>query len=172
LKDLTPILAFLKTSRARFTAATDEIPDSNWLQCPAEDVWSAAQVLAHVGVIEETIIAGCKKVSQEAPRPISMLKKFHPPLAIATWRGRKVRSPLPLNPERVYDRKQAYAAIDATRRASVAFIESLRERDLSAYRFPHPIFGNLNLYDWYRFIGYHELRHRKQIRELVEIFHR
>jgi hypothetical protein len=101
-----------------------------------------------------------------------MLKKFHPPLAIATWRGRKVRSPLPLNPERVYDRKQAYAAIDATRRASVAFIESLRERDLSAYRFPHPIFGSLNLYDWYRFIGYHELRHRKQIRELVEIFHR
>jgi hypothetical protein len=64
------------------------------------------------------------------------------------------------------------SALDATRRSSLAFIAANAGQDVSAYRFPHPIFGSLNLYDWYRFIGYHELRHRKQICELVEIFHR
>jgi hypothetical protein len=172
MKSLIPILAFLRKSRNRFIATADEIPDTNWLQSPSTDVWSAAEVLAHVAMIEESIMAGCKKVSQSAPRHVPVLKKIHPPLRIAVWRGRKIRSPIPIDPERVYDRQKAYEALGATRQSSVGFMESLRDQDLRAYRFPHPVFGSLNLYDWYRFIGYHELRHEKQIRELVEIFHR
>jgi hypothetical protein len=52
----------------------------------------------------------------------------------------------------------------------VKFIESTRGRDLSAYSFSHPFLGSLNTYDWFRAIGYHELRHVKQIREIVESF--
>jgi len=172
MKNLAPVFGFLKTSRAQFIATADEISNLNWLQSPAQQVWSAAEVVAHVGMVEETIITSCKKVLRSEPRPIALWKRIHPPLALATWRRKKVRSPIRLDPSRVYDRKGAYAALDATREASLAFMKSLGNRDLRSYRFPHPIFGSLNLYDWYRFIGYHELRHRKQIRELVEIFHR
>jgi uncharacterized damage-inducible protein DinB len=172
MKDLAPIFDFLKTSRTRFISAANEIPDSKWRQSPGVDIWSAAEIVAHVGMIEELIIAGCRKVAHADPRPVSTLKKIHLPIALATWRGRKIRSTLTLKAERVHDREDAYASLEATRQASLATMESLRNRDLRAYRFPHPVFGSLNIYDWYRFIAYHELRHRKQIRELVEIFHR
>lgn len=172
MKNLAPIFDFLKTSRAQFIAAADEIPDQNWLQSPAPNVWSPAEVVAHVGMVEETIIHRCQKVLGSEPRAIAPWRKIHPPLALATWRRKKVASPIPLDPSRVCSREKAYTALDATRAASLSFMKSLGDRDLRRYRFPHPIFGSLGVYEWYRFIGYHELRHRKQIRELVEIFHR
>jgi DinB superfamily len=171
MRDLAPITKLLENSRVQLLTEANRIPDARWLESPAQDVWSPGEVIAHVGMIEESIMAGCRKVSQAAPRAVPALKKIHLPLALATWRRKKLRSPIPVKPERVHDRQQAYAVLSATRRDSIAFMESLRDRDLGAYRFPHPFFGSLNLYDWYRFIGYHELRHAKQLRELVEIFH-
>ena len=71
----------------------------------------------------------------------------------------------------IADRPDALSHLAAAREGTVAFIESTRGRDLSAYRFPHLFLGSLNIYDWVRTIAYHELRHAKQIREVVETFH-
>lgn len=172
MKDLEPIFEFLRVSRAQFIATADQISDLKWLQSPAQNVWSPGEVVTHVGMVEEAIVQRCQKVLRSEPRSIALWGKIHPPLALATWRRKKVESPIPLDPSRVYGREKAYAALDATRQASLAFMKSWGDRDLGGYRFAHPIFGSLSVYEWYRFIGYHELRHRKQIRELVEIFHR
>jgi hypothetical protein len=171
MKSLAPTTSFLNESRVRFLAAANRITDENWLISPEQDVWSAAEIVAHVGMVEESIIERCKKASASLPRPLPPLKKIHLPLVLATWRGKKVRSPVPLKPERIGNREQAYATLEQIRQRSLEFFDSVYDRDLSAHHFPHPFFGSLNLYEWYRFIGYHELRHRKQLCELVEIFH-
>jgi hypothetical protein len=171
MKNLAPTTKFLRASRVRFLAAANRIPDERWLEPPAQDVWSAAEIVGHVGMVEESIIARCKKALAAEPRPLPALKKIHLPLVLATWRGKKVRTPIPLESERIGNRDQTYMTLESIRQHSVEFFHPLRHRDLSAYHFLHPIFGSLNLYEWYRFIGYHELRHRKQLCELVEIFH-
>jgi hypothetical protein len=122
-------------------------------------------------MVEERTILGMKRLLRAAPQAVPLSKRFHLPLAIATWRGRKVRTPIPLDPGRVRDKQESFADLVATRQASLAFIESTRGIDVSRYRFQHPFLGSLNIYDWFRMIGYHELRHAKQIRELVETFH-
>jgi hypothetical protein len=122
-------------------------------------------------MVEERTIFGMKRLLRVAPQPVALSKRLHLPLVIATWRGRKVRSPIPLDLERVRDKQKSFAGLVATRQASMAFIESTRGTDVSLYRFDHPFLGSLNMYDWFRMIGYHELRHAKQIRELVETFH-
>ena len=171
MKNLAPTTKFLHASRIRFLAAADRIPDARWLEPPAPDVWSAAEIVAHVGMVEKSIIANCKKASDSGPRLLPALKKMHLPLVLATWRGKKIRSPIALKPELVCARNEAYATLQAIRLRSIEFFDSLGDRNLGAHHFPHPVFGSLNLYEWYRFIGYHELRHRKQLCELVEIFH-
>jgi hypothetical protein len=113
-----------------------------------------------------------KRLLRATPQPVPLGKRFHLPLMIATWRGRKVRTPIPLDPKRVRDKQESLAGLFATREATVAFIESTRATDVSLYRFKHPFLGSLNMYEWFRMIGYHELRHAKQIRELVETFQR
>jgi len=129
-------------------------------------------VIAHVIVVEETTIFGMKRLLRASPKPVPLRQRFHLPLALATWRGRKVRTPIPLDAKRVRDRQESFAGLLAAREATLEFIESTRGCDVRLYHYQHPFLGSLNMYEWFRMIGYHELRHAKQIRELVETFHR
>ena len=171
MKDVAPIVRHLQASRAKLLSVAEEVSDLRWRESPAPDSWSAAEVIAHVAIIEETTIFGMKRLLRAAPTHVPLRKRLHLPLAIATWRGRKVRTPIPLDPKRVCDKQESLAGLIATREATVAFIESTRGTDVSFYHYRHPFLGSLNMYDWFRTIGYHELRHAKQIRELLETFH-
>jgi DinB family protein len=160
----------LQTSRAKLLSVAEEVSDLRWRESPASGCWSAAEVIAHLATVEERTIFGMKRLLQSAPKPVPLRRRFHLPLAIATWRGRKVRTPIPLDEKRVCNRQESFAGLATTRGATLAFIESTRGTDVSSYHYEHPFLGNLNMYEWFRTIGYHELRHAKQIRELVETF--
>lgn len=161
----------LQASRAKLLSVAGEVSELRWRESPAPDTWSAAEVIAHVAIIEETVIFGMKRLRRSAPKLVPLRKQFHLPVAIATWRGRKLRTPIPLDEKRVRDKQESLSGLLATRQATLEFIESTRGTDVSAYRYEHPFLGSLNMYEWFRLIGYHEIRHAKQIRELVATFH-
>ena len=171
MKDLGPILGHLKASRAKLLAAAEKVSDLRWRDSPQPGRWSAAEVIAHVGMIEDTTIFGMKRLLRSTPKPVRLRKLLHLPVAIAAWRGRKLRTPIPLDAKRVRDKQESLAGLVAMRQATCEFIESTRGTDVSVYRYKHPFLGSLNMYEWFRLIGYHELRHAKQIRELLETFH-
>jgi hypothetical protein len=123
-------------------------------------------------MIEEAAIFGMKRILRSAPKPVPFLKRIHPPVAIAAWRGRKIQTPIALEVDRVQNKAESIEALLSTRQSTLKFIDSTNGRDLSPYRYSHPFLGSLNVYDWLRLMGYHEIRHAKQIRELVEIFTR
>jgi hypothetical protein len=79
-----------------------------------------------------------------------------------------VKTSIPLKAELIGDKAMLIASLTAARKLTTDFWEANRDRDLSLYRAPHPLLGNLNLYKWHLFVAYHEERHRKQIREIVE----
>jgi hypothetical protein len=172
MKNLAPILDILQMSRDRFVAIANEVPANLWRESPSADRWSPAEVVAHVTMSEQFIIARSKKLLQEPLKPVPLLKRLHHPLSLITWRGRKVKTPIPLDSSLIADRPVALSRLTTAREGTLAFIESTRNQDLSAYRSPHPFLGSLNVYDWIRIIAYHELRHAKQIREVVETFPR
>ena|ERR1700735_1571485 len=70
MKDLALTVKFLRISRARLISTANEIPDSKWRQSPA------TEIVAHLAMIEESIVAGCRKVSQAAPLPVPCSRKF------------------------------------------------------------------------------------------------
>jgi hypothetical protein len=171
VKNLEPILDLLRTSRRNLVAAANEVPSELWRASPGAGRWSSAEVVAHVTMVEQAIIAGAKKVLQAAPKPVPLLKRLHAPVALAAWRGTKRRSPVELDQSLVTDRPDALNRLNSARETTVGLIESTRGRDLRVYRFPHPFLGSLNIYDWFRMIAYHDLRHAQQIREVVETIH-
>ncbi|MGB8540148.1 MAG: DinB family protein [Candidatus Acidiferrales bacterium] len=171
MKNLEPILDLLQTSRYKFVASANEVPSDLWRQSPGPERWSAAEVVVHVGMVEQAIITGAKKVLQAPPKVPPLLKRLHMPVALAAWRGAKRKSPIPLDASLVTNRPEAMSQLEAARDRTQGFIESTRDQDLRVYRSPHPFFGSLNIYDWFRLIAYHDLRHAQQIREVVETFH-
>ncbi|MGA8038439.1 MAG: DinB family protein [Candidatus Acidiferrales bacterium] len=172
MKNLAPILALLSSTRSQLIASADAFPSDRWRTAPTEGKWSAAQIVVHTMQVEESIIRASKKTVQKSPYSVPFFKRFHLPLALAAGRVRKLKSPIAIDESRVPVQSEYAEKITATRRGTLEFIDETRSRDLHPYTFPHPVFGPLNIYDWFRLIAYHELRHAKQIREVAEIFHR
>jgi hypothetical protein len=168
VKNLEPILELLQTSRYKFIAVANEVPAKLWHNSPGAKRWSAAEVAAHVGMVEQTIITRATKLLEAPPKPTPVLERLHMPVALAVWRGAKRKSPISLDRSLVTDRAETLSRLALMRDGTLGFIESTRDQDLRSYRFPHPFMGSLNIYDWFRLIAYHDLRHAQQIREVVE----
>jgi DinB superfamily len=171
MPDVLQTLNLLRTVRERFVAAIAAVPDSRWQEAPREGVWSVAEVVTHVTQVERAINKNANRILREPPALIPFLRRLHPPVWLAASRVVRIKTTIPIKPEFLGDKAKLLASLTAARQLTADFLESNRDRDLSVYRAPHPIFGNLNLYEWHDFIAYHEERHRKQIREIVETFH-
>jgi hypothetical protein len=172
MTNVEPILALLAKNRAEFIAVANEFPAGKWRESPGNGAWSAGEIVAHTMQVEESIVAASRKTLKKPPYPVPFLKRFHIPLALASTRARKLKSPIPINLDRIPEQSGYVAAITASRKGTLDFIEENRGQDLKPWTWPHPAFGPLNIYEWLRLIAYHELRHAKQIREVAEIFHR
>jgi hypothetical protein len=169
---IEPIVAKLNRARAGLENAARAVPANRWKEPPRPGAWSAAEVIAHLTMVEQRIDAGVSKVLANEPQPVPIRKRFHVPVVFAEWRGFRVKSPIPLDPSLLAERESMLTRLEAVRRDTLALLEQNRGRDMRAYRFPHPFFGSLNLYDWFKVVAHHEVRHTKQIREIVEIFQR
>ncbi len=172
MRQTTPIIDRLNRARAGLEEVVAAVPDSLWRTPPQPGAWSAAEVIAHLTMVEEAVINGAIKVSSGAPRRVPPWKRLHLPVCLAEWRGWRAKTPLPLDPNLVAERQEMLAKLAALRNRTLAFLEENRDHDLSAYRWPHPFFGSLNFYDWFKMVAHHEVRHTKQLREIIDSFHK
>jgi hypothetical protein len=153
-----------------FIATANAVPLQQWQQSPGAGRWSAAEVVVHVTLVEQAITEGARKVIRGDPRRFSFLSRLHPPLQIVAWRGIKRKTPIPLDPTLVTNREAMLARLAEGRAQTLAFLEENHGHDLSRWFWRHPALGPLNYYAWFRVMGYHDLRHAKQIREIVGFF--
>ncbi|MGH9776581.1 MAG: DinB family protein [Candidatus Acidiferrales bacterium] len=165
------IAELLHRSHTSLLETCKAFPEERWRDAPRTGAWSAAEIIGHLASVEEAILGGMNQVASKPAVAIPIWKQFHLPSRLAAWRGFKVKTPIPLDPKLVFDKPPAIERLKSTRRATLQFLEDNKGRDLKRYRFPHPFFGSLNLYDWLRVTSYHEVRHTKQLGDLVEMFH-
>jgi hypothetical protein len=170
MADIARILEHLHATRQKFLATIESVPDQRWLDAPRAGAWSAAEVVAHVTQVERAINKNTNRLLSAPPVSIPFHKRLHFPIGISTWRAFRVKTTIPMKPELLGDKDKLIASLAAARRVTTEFLEANRDRNLDAYCAPHPFLGNLNVYNWYHFVAYHEERHRKQIRDIVETF--
>jgi DinB superfamily len=96
-----------------------------------------------------------------------MLKRFHLPFALAEIRFVRMKTPIPMDSQLLREKDAMLAELGQVRGRTLALIEETRNRDLSVYRWRHPFLGSLNAYEWFSFLGSHQIRHEKQMREIA-----
>lgn len=170
MKNLPAILAHLENTQARVISVSGRIPIKRSRESPGSGAAAASEVVAHLAMVEPSVIKILKQLLEGPPISLPLLRRFHKPIRLAAWRIFKRKPPLPLDAHLVVERPASLEKLAATRRETLAFINDTRSRDLRAYRFPHPFLGSFIMYDWLVFLGCHELRHAKQIRKIVETF--
>jgi hypothetical protein len=164
---LEPILEKLARAQQRLLQSADSIPAEHWKTRPKRGGWCAAELIAHLIMVERAVIGKADRIQQKTPKQFSVFKRFHLPMALVEARIVRRKTPVPLDPELVQEKETILAALREVRERTLAFLDETKSRNLSAYRWPHPFLGSLNMYDWFEFLAAHEVRHEKQLRQIA-----
>jgi hypothetical protein len=168
VRSLAPIVEKLSDAQSEFFRAADTIPSEQWTAKPSNEKWSAAEVVAHLVMVELAIVGGADRISQKKAKPIPFLERAHLPIWMVKIRLLRRKSPLPLDASLVRDKEEMLGELRAARERSLAFLEETRKRDLSPYCWRHAFLGMLNVYEWFEMIAAHQIRHAKQIKEIAK----
>lgn len=134
---------------------------------PAPDVWSVAQIVHHLCLVEQRMIEGLEHELTQPPMRLPLLNHLIPYSLLVGCRVRRVRAPKavePLNPPPRETVIENYNRIRATIKALST--EHGRKR-LSQVVMKHPFLGDFTGVKAVAFVGYHEQRHYKQIQETI-----
>jgi uncharacterized damage-inducible protein DinB len=166
-EELDSILSAMARAHTGFLSAADALDADGWKTPPDEGKWSAAELVAHLMMVERAVVAKADRVRQHPPKRVSLLKRIHIPMALVESRWIRRKSPVPVEPEMLGEKEVMLAELRAVRERSLEFLEQTRSRNLGEYCWAHPALGTLNTYEWMQFIASHEVRHTKQMREIV-----
>lgn len=163
---LQAIVENLARAQTEFLSAADTVPADQWKRNPSHGKWSAGEVVAHLIMVERTILRGTDKLLQKPPKPRPFFKRLHLPMALVESRLIPRKTPIPLDASMVGHKEEMLAQLREVRGRTLALMEETRGRDLTHYHMPHPFLGTLNMYEWFQMIASHEVRHTKQIKEI------
>jgi hypothetical protein len=166
MSTLQPIREKLARAQTAFFRAADAIPAAKWDNCPGLNEWSAAELVAHLVVVERGVVTNVDRLTQKAPIPVPFPKRMHLPMWLVEARVIRRKSPVPLDPSLMAEKETMLGGLRRVRERTLAFISETERRDLSVYCWRHPFLGMLNIYEWMEMIAAHQLRHTKQIREI------
>jgi hypothetical protein len=164
---LNPILEKLARAQSEFFRAADSVPMEQWTAKPGVEEWSAAELVAHLIMVERAIVGGADRITRKTPKPIPFYKRLHLPLWVVESRVIRRKSPIPLDGGLISSKEEMLAELRGARERTLAFLNETGKRDLSAYCWPHAFLGTLNLYEWFEMIAAHQMRHTKQMREIA-----
>jgi hypothetical protein len=118
-------------------------------------------------MVERTVLGAAERILKKQPKHIPVLKRFRLPFAVAEIRLFRMKTPIPLDLQLLREKDAMLTELREVRGRTLALIEETRNRDLSVYRWRHPFLGSLNAYQWFSFLGSHQIRHEKQMREIA-----
>src|SRR6202166_2094988 len=155
MMNLRPLFEKLRRTRERFEAAARNIPDQHWRTPPRAGAWSAAEVVAHVIMVETLMTGAAAKITRKPPVQVPLSKRFHIPVALVAWRGVRVETPIPLDTLLLDDRETMLWRLAEQRQRTMAVLAAGRGENLRRYRVQHPVLGSLHYYNWFRTLAAH-----------------
>jgi hypothetical protein len=167
--NLRPLFEKLRRTRETFEATAQKIPIQHWRTPPRAGAWSAAEVIAHVTMVETLMTGAAAKITRKPHVSVPLLKRFHIPVAFVAWRGVRVETPIPLDTMLLDDREVMLARLAEQRQRTLSVLEAGKETNLRRYRLQHPLLGSLNYYDWFHTLVAHDARHAKQLCDVMKV---
>ncbi len=168
---LDDIYAMIEQQHARFVAAVNGLNDAQAQFRPAENEWSIAEIVEHIGIANHSFLRVTYKLLKKAESatvpPLAGLslqhvlldeegrqnpKRFTAPEIVRPQGGQALADSLAKIAQNLADFQAARARLEAA--------------DCSQAKFPHPAVGEINAYQWMIVMGEHFDRHRGQIEHI------
>ena len=166
----TLLVNHLQRTAKELRAAVKGLSPEQFKFKAAPDKWSVAECLEHISTSEEFIRQIVTERALKAPAKTEGLaerKKNDEKILVGMVdRSQKFQAPEPLKPSNKFATPQAAMAhFLKARKDTVAFVKT-SEADFRAHTAPHPLFKELDAYQWLLVVSAHSERHTKQILEV------
>ena len=161
---------YLDETRKNFLSAVKGLSEAQWKFKAAPDRWSVAEVAEHIAISEETIfgiVTDRIMKSPAAPEKKESVRGKEVQLRQQiTNRTVKAQAPEMLKPVNKWaTQAELVKAFGASRAKTVAYVKTSQD-DLRSHFSPHPVFKDLDAYQWIFLIAGHSARHTDQIKEV------
>jgi uncharacterized damage-inducible protein DinB len=167
---LDAIKVELTISREAVLREASQIPDERFTERPAPDVWSASDVLEHLAAIERLVAGMIAKSIEGVSDSDSVPDTDADAIIDSVERLMAERASEPIKsshvPSHSMNHVDAFDALERTRVQLLHVLDAAHGIDLSRITMPHPVLGEINLYQFLVFVARHEDRHRAQITRL------
>ena len=172
---LAELLAYMDSTRAALVACAREMNPTFARIRPRQDVWSAADNLEHLALVEQFVVEMIgKSIARgraEGVGPDQSGESFI--RSLDQWRVpeplMKVIAPERITPDNSKSVEESLQSLEHSRQRLRATLVENTDVDLSAIKRPHPLLKDLDMYQWALFVAQHEERHRRQMeRSLAE----
>ena len=131
--------------------------------------WSVSDILHHLALTDEANLKLVSRMAKQAealalpPDPTPDGSEIN---SLAPFREKlknRVQAPEFVRPHEPAPVNDSLARLEASRKSFLEMVARLGQYDLSLLKYPHPLLGELNMYQWFIIAGGHERRHTAQI---------
>ena len=165
------IFAALATTRRRIYERVADLGDRQAQARPLPDVWSVAEIIEHLSIAEERMLAlltsllgrGAAAAATGGSSGGSAVS-----IQVMTDRaGEKFTAPSFMQPTGGVPLSASLAKLRESRAALLGLRPQIEAADYSHVTYPHPAFGPLNLYQWLAAVEFHECKHLDQLQTIA-----
>jgi len=149
-----------------------KLSDEQWNFRPAPFKWTVGETAEHIALADGLLFSAMERALATPINPDWEAKSAGKEAVLdnllAARKG-KAQAPEPIQPlKRKMSRPEIMALLKENHDKSLQFIETT-DLPLKAHTLDHPfpVFGTLNAYQWFLYIPAHNLRHNKQIAEIM-----
>ncbi|MEK6409208.1 MAG: DinB family protein [Acidobacteriota bacterium] len=165
-------IKMLNDSHNELLSYIEKLSDAQWNFRPSPIKWTVGETAEHIALAEGLLFGAMERALASPINPDwetkSAGKEAILDNLLAARKG-KAQAPEPIQPlRRKMSRADIMTLLKEGRAKSMKFIETT-ELPLKAHTLDHPfpVFGTLNAYQWFVYIPAHNLRHNKQVVEIM-----
>lgn len=173
---ITELRDHLSITREHLRHVVNAVPVGERDVPPPMGGWSVAEVVHHLARIEGMVTGLFVKMVKSA-RDGGLGREVDDAPQLDGFRGyrihnRKVRVNAPERgvPDGGIDLPAAWNALEASRAELLHALDAADGLALGSISYPHAQLGEMSMYQWVAFVGFHETRHAAQIEEITASF--
>lgn len=166
-------MSHLHATRKMFLDAVADLSEAQWRFKPGPERWSIAEVAEHIALSEDALFQlVTEKIMKSPATPEKSTgeqkQKDEAIMKTVPDRSRRAQAAEFLQPKGKWPTREALIEhFKESRDRTIAYVRDTEE-DLRSHFAPHPLFTELDAYQWILFAAAHSQRHVVQIKEVMD----
>jgi DinB superfamily len=161
-------IAELDAVHERLLETITPLTEERFARRPSPNEWSVAEIVHHLCLVERRVINELKGSLSKPPVKVGLLQRMMPVSLLVGRRMVRVKAPKGVEPLNPPSKEDAIANYNNVRASLKEFSARHGGTRLQQLAMRHPFLGTFDGLSAVSFIGHHEMRHFRQIKQTIK----